>query len=288
MPIRWSENSPTVPYRTVTSRCKPWAGGSDFTGFLNHLGIASLNLGFDGEGENDGIYHSRYDSFDHFARFGDPTFEYEVALAQVSGHIVHADGRRASAAACVSKISALLSIATSRSCISKSLRSARPRSNSRSCSARMRTGSPPIRPIRSHLRSVFRTSLILTSHPWIEAAKRLRHSARAYEAAYEARAAGGLSIPADRLREINALMATMEQRTLDEVGLPGRPWYRNMIQAPGVLTGYATKTIPGVREALEARNWHLAEQYAVITAKVLDNYRGQLDRLTALLGQGRS
>jgi N-acetylated-alpha-linked acidic dipeptidase len=124
--------------------------------------------------------------------------------------------------------------------------------------------------------------------PLDEAAKRLRHSALAYEAAYDARAAGGLAIPAGRLREINALMATMEQRTLDEGGLPGRPWYRNMIQAPGALTGYAAKTLPGVQEALEARQWQLAEQYAVITAKALENYRGQLDRLTVLLGQGHS
>lgn len=262
-------------------------GGSDFTGFLNHLGIASLNLGFDGEGENDGIYHSRYDSFDHFARFGDPTFEYEVALAQVSGHIVMrtADAqvlplRFEDFSVTVDRYVANLhqQIATERQAAEQQQKLFR--------SDAYRLAADPTHPIAPPERLSNVPDIDLT--PLDEAAKRLRHSARAYEAAYEARAAGGLSIPADRLREIDALMATMEQRTLDEVGLPGRPWYRNMIQAPGVLTGYATKTIPGVQEALEARNWHLAEQYAVITAKVLDNYRGQLDRLTALLGQGRS
>lgn len=78
-------------------------------------------------------------------------------------------------------------------------------------------------------------------------------------------------------------MATMEQRLLDEAGLPGRPWYRNVIQEPGQQTGYAPKTIPTVREALEARDWSGAEQYAATTAKVLDGYRLQLDRITALL-----
>jgi N-acetylated-alpha-linked acidic dipeptidase len=77
-------------------------------------------------------------------------------------------------------------------------------------------------------------------------------------------------------------MATMEQHLLDEAGLPDRPWYKNVMQAPGKLTGYSPKTVPGVREALEARNWSQAEQYATVTAKVLDGYRAQLDRLTAL------
>ena len=79
-------------------------------------------------------------------------------------------------------------------------------------------------------------------------------------------------------------MTTMERRLLDEAGLPGRAWYRNMMQAPGELTGYAPKTIPAVREALETRNWSRAQEYTGVTAKVLDGYRAQLDRLTALLG----
>ena len=62
--------------------------GSDYSAFLEHLGIASLNIGFGGEDDQAGVYHSRYDSFDHFDRFGDPGFKYEVALAQVAGRIV--------------------------------------------------------------------------------------------------------------------------------------------------------------------------------------------------------
>jgi N-acetylated-alpha-linked acidic dipeptidase len=123
--------------------------------------------------------------------------------------------------------------------------------------------------------------------PLDQAATRLRQSAQALEAAYEARASAGLSIPASRLRQINALMGTMEQRLLDDAGLPGRPWYKNVIQAPGALTGYAPKTIPAVREAIEARNWSGAEQYAASTAKVLDDYRAQLDRITALFSAAR-
>ena len=60
--------------------------GSDYSAFLQHLGIASLNLGFSGEEEQNGVYHSRYDSFDHYVRFGDPDFAYGVSLSKVAGH----------------------------------------------------------------------------------------------------------------------------------------------------------------------------------------------------------
>jgi N-acetylated-alpha-linked acidic dipeptidase len=75
----------------------------------------------------------------------------------------------------------------------------------------------------------------------------------------------------------------MEQALTDADGLPGREWFKHMIYAPGLLTGYGVKTVPGVREALEARDWRGAEKYAAITARVLDGYRARLDALTALL-----
>jgi N-acetylated-alpha-linked acidic dipeptidase len=56
-----------------------------------------------------------------------------------------------------------------------------------------------------------------------------------------------------------------------------------MIYAPGMLTGYGVKTVPGVREAIEGRRWSEADHYAVVTAGVLDRYRAQLDELTKLL-----
>jgi N-acetylated-alpha-linked acidic dipeptidase len=119
--------------------------------------------------------------------------------------------------------------------------------------------------------------------PLDSAAEELKESAQAYEKAYDARAEKGLGIPAAQLAQVNQLMASMEQRLLDAQGLPGRPWFKNMVQAPGELTGYAPKTIPAVHEALDARDWSRADKYAAVTAKVLDNYRAQLDKLTALL-----
>jgi N-acetylated-alpha-linked acidic dipeptidase len=79
----------------------------------------------------------------------------------------------------------------------------------------------------------------------------------------------------------------MEQALMDPNGLPGREWFKHMIYAPGLLTGYGVKTVPGVREALEARDWQGADKFAAITAKVLDGYRAELDKLTALLQEGK-
>ena len=98
-----------------------------------------------------------------------------------------------------------------------------------------------------------------------------------------ARAASGFKLSAKQSARIDELMGRMEQALTDPNGLPGREWFKHLIYAPGLLTGYGVKTVPGVREALEARNWQQADQYAGITAKVLDGYRADLDKLTALL-----
>ncbi|HEV2269703.1 MAG TPA: transferrin receptor-like dimerization domain-containing protein [Steroidobacteraceae bacterium] len=256
--------------------------GSDFSAFLDHLGIATLNVEFGGEDDDAGIYHSRYDSFDHFIRFGDPTFQYEVALAEVAGHIALRTAESQVLPMRFADFSTTLDRYVAE--LHKELdgeRKATERQHELLAADAYRLAADPARPVAPPERLSDVPNIDLT--PLDQAAKRLQQSARAYEAAYDACASAGLSIPPNRLREINALLATMEQRLLAAAGLPGRPWYRNMMQAPGELTGYEPKTIPAVREALEARNWSVAGQYALTTAQVLDAYRAQLDRLTALV-----
>ncbi len=258
--------------------------GSDFSPFIDHLGIATLHVEFGGEDDDAGIYHSRYDSFDHFIRFGDPTFEYEVALAEVAGHIVMRTADAAVLPMRFTDFSATLDRYL------KELhqevtdeRKAAERQHKLFAGDAYRLAADPTRPVAppERLSDVPNVDL----GPLDRAAQGLQQSARAFETAYAARASAGLSIPTGQLRAINGLMGTMEERLLDEAGLPGRPWYKNVVQAPGRETGYAAKTIPAVREALDARDWSGAEQYATVTAKVLDNYRGQLDRLTKALSR---
>ena len=75
----------------------------------------------------------------------------------------------------------------------------------------------------------------------------------------------------------------MEATLTNPRGLPGREWYRHYIYAPGLLTGYGVKTVPGVREAIEENQWERANEFAVLTADVLAKYCERLDQATALL-----
>ena len=255
--------------------------GSDFSPFLDHLGLATLHVEFGGEDADAGIYHSLYDSFDHFIRFGDPTFEYEVALAEVAGHIVLRTADAQVLPMRFTDFSATLDryLGQLHKEVDDERKAALEQHKLLDADA-YRLAADPSRPLAPPQRLSDVPNVDLG--PLDAAAARLRQSAKAYEAAYEARAAAGLSLPAGPLREANSLLGTMEQHLLYEAGLPGRPWYRNVMQAPGRLTGYAPKTVPGVREALDARDWSQAEQYAAVTAKVLDGYAAELDRLTAL------
>lgn len=256
--------------------------GSDYSAYLEHLGIASLDLGFSGEDDDPGIYHSRYDSFDHYIRFGDPTFAYGVALSEVAGHIVL---RTADATVLPLRFSdfsdTLGRYVDQLHKLVDTTRKDTEQQHKLLDDRAFALVSDPTRPIAPPERESDVQAIDLA--PLDQAAKQLKQSAQAYEAAYEQRAAAGFNLPAAEQVRLNALIGQMEQALTDPDGLPGRPWFKHMIYAPGMLTGYGVKTVPGVREALEARRWSEANQYAVVTAKALDHYRAELDQLTALL-----
>ncbi|HJU25951.1 MAG TPA: transferrin receptor-like dimerization domain-containing protein [Rhodanobacteraceae bacterium] len=260
----------------------PLGSGSDYSAFLEHLGIATLDLGFEGESNQGGVYHSRYDDFDHFDRFGDPGFKYEVALAKVAGHIVM---RSADAEVLPMRFGDFSSTLDRYvDALHKQVDNARKEAEAQHKlldAGAYKLAADPLHPVAPPERLSDVPQIAFA--PLDTAAKKLKESAQAYEKAYDARAQKGLDIPAAQLTQVNQLMATMEQRLLDAQGLPGRPWFKNMVQAPGELTGYAPKTIPAVHEALDARDWSRADKYAAVTANVLDGYRAQLDKLTALL-----
>jgi N-acetylated-alpha-linked acidic dipeptidase len=87
--------------------------------------------------------------------------------------------------------------------------------------------------------------------------------------------------PATQAR-MNGALANIDQLLLDPAGLPGRPWFQNLVYAPGTLTGYGAKTLPGVREAIEQRRFDDARTYVVRTAAVLEAYANRLDQVAAL------
>ena len=256
--------------------------GSDYSSFLEHLGIASLNLGFGGEDDSNGIYHSRYDSFDHFIRFGDPGFAYGVALSKVAGHIAL---RMADADVLPMRFGDFSDtlnryLGELHELIDNTRKDTEQQHKLLDMHA-YALDADPTRTVAPPERDSDMPKIDLA--PLDQAARQLRQSAQAFEAAYAARAADGFRMPSSQQRLVNASMARMEQALTNQDGLPARTWFKHLIYAPGMLTGYGVKTVPGVREAIESRRWDEANSYAVVTAGVLDGYRAQLDRLTALL-----
>ena len=260
--------------------------GSDFSAFLEHLGIASLNLGFGSEDDDAGVYHSRYDSFDHYVRFGDPTFEYGVTLAKLAGHVVL---RTADADVLPLRFGdfsqQLDRYVDELHKLVDSSRKVTEQQHRLLDAHAFALDADPTRPVTPPARDSDMPAIELA--PLDQAAKRLDQSLQTYQKAFDKHAAAGFDMPAAQRQQLNQLMAGMEQALTDPAGLPGRVWFKHMIYAPGMLTGYGVKTLPGVREAIEGRRWDEANHYAVVPARVLDRYRARLDQLTAVLNRQR-
>ena len=253
--------------------------GSDYSAFLQHLGIPSMNLGFGGEDESGGVYHSLYDSYYHMTTFDDPGLRYGAALSKTVGRIVL---RLADADTPPQRFGDFATtVARYYGEVAKLEADRRAQDDKRNqliAAGDFRLASDPLKPVGAP--SGKPTTPHIELAPLANAVDRLKASAAAYDRAY---AAQGAALSADRRAKLNALLATIDQLLLDDTGLPGRPWFRNMIYAPGRFTGYGAKTLPGVREAIEERRFDDANAYAVRTAKVLDAYATRLDRARAVV-----
>jgi N-acetylated-alpha-linked acidic dipeptidase len=119
--------------------------------------------------------------------------------------------------------------------------------------------------------------------PLDDAVERLQRTARRYDDDVTRLAAAGFPSVEARHAELNALLGTLEQALTDPRGLPGRPWFKHMIYAPGINTGYAAKTVPAVREAIEDGRWADADEYLAITAQALVRYCDRVDQAIELL-----
>jgi N-acetylated-alpha-linked acidic dipeptidase len=248
--------------------------GSDFTPFLQHLGVSSLNVEFHGEADY-GVYHSAYDSFDHFRRFVDPTFQYGIALAEVVGRIVlraaQADllpARQAEFAASIANYDEELHGLVA------GMRAKSQQLNALLDAGAYRLAEDPRRPSAAPKRAQEIPELDFAELD--DGVERLKSSAKLFDEAY-ARIilADGIGMDAERAR-LNAAVAGLEQALTDPHGLPGREWYQHMIYAPGLHTGYGVKTLPGIREAIEERRWDDANHYMGVVAHALNVYSDRL------------
>jgi N-acetylated-alpha-linked acidic dipeptidase len=257
--------------------------GSDFTSFLQHLGIATLSVQYYGEGDDAGIYHSSYDSFDHYLRFGDPGFTYGVVESQTVGHVIL---RVADADILPMQFADLAGIYEGYVKELHKLADAK-REHAQKLGLLLtdqvfEISADPKRPVGPP--AAESDVPYLDFAPLDNAIERLKRSAKAYDEAYKNAAEKDLVLENAQRAELDRLLQGLEQALTSDDGLPGRPWFKHLIYAPGILTGYAAKTMPGVREAIEARRWDEAGQYIAITARALEAYCQRLDTATALLG----
>jgi len=250
--------------------------GSDYTPFLHHLGVSSLDVVFEGEADY-GVYHSAYDSFDHFRRFVDPTFEYGVALAKVAGRLT----LRASQARLLPARESDFAVSIARYDDELHRLADGMRARARDLSKLLDDGAynlatDPRKPRAPPPRAAEVPNLNFAELD--NAAAKLEQSAQAFDKVYarlEAIDDPGANAAQER---VNAALTELERSLIDSHGLPGREWYQHMVYAPGLYTGYGVKTLPGIREAIEERRWEEADRYIGVVSRALNAYSARLDR----------
>ncbi|HEX3351908.1 MAG TPA: M28 family metallopeptidase [Terriglobales bacterium] len=249
-------------------RINALGSGSDWTVFLDHLGIATLDLGY-GEEDGGGIYHSIYDDFYWYTHFSDTDFSYGRALSQTAGTSVM---RLADADLLPYDFNGLAdTVHRYLDELQKLLKTKQDEATERNkeiaegvftatADPRKTSVPPPVEEVPPYL----------NFSPLQNASDALVHSAERYRKAVEnATKNGELAVSPDTLQALNSELLQSERKLTSTSGLPGRPWFEHLIYAPGAYTGYGVKTIPGVREAIEQKKWKEADEQIVRAANAL-------------------
>jgi len=232
--------------------------GSDYTPFLQHLGVASLNLGYGGEDEG-GIYHSVYDDFYWYTHFSDTAFVYGRALAQAAGQAVM---RLADADVLPFAFTNLAETAHRYVTELQQLRDQRATAiaerNREIEDGLFAALNDPRTPL--HAPTLEQNAPQLEFAPVLNATDSLARAAQRYERAYtQCVDLGGRRIikkkSASSLKALNERLIQAERALTTPEGLAKRPWYNHLLYAPGYYSGYGVKTMPGVREAIEQGQW---------------------------------
>jgi N-acetylated-alpha-linked acidic dipeptidase len=239
--------------RDPNIRIAPLGSGSDFTPFLQHLTLASLNLSFGGEAPG-GVYHSVYDSFEWYTKYSDGEFVYGKALAQVTG-------------------TALLRL-----------------SEAPVLPFRFSDMSDTLGRYVAEVQKLATDKKApgIDFAPLTAAVAALSKSSLAFEKAHmvvPAASAKALQTQAEALKVVNQLVFSSERRLGNDGGLPRRDWFRHQIYAPGFYTGYGVKTLPQIREGLEEGQWDEARQGVTKVAAAINTLAAQVDRATAGLSR---
>jgi N-acetylated-alpha-linked acidic dipeptidase len=258
-------------------RISALGSGSDYSPFLQHAGIPSLNLSFSGLDEADGIYHSIYDDYYHFTKFLDTDFAYGRALAQTIGTAVI---RLADADVMPFQFTHLADTAQTYVRELQALLKER-QDEVRERNRQIEDGvfaavADRRRPVKSP--AVEEVPPALNFAPLENAVTGLARAADRYRKAFEAARA---KMTPEAARAVNVRLIQSERELTDAAGLPRRPWYRHLLYAPGYYTGYAVKTMPGVREAIEEKNFAEADAEIVRVARALGREKTLIEAAAA-------
>ena len=265
-----NENARTEAKNRPDLRISPLGSGSDYTPFLQHLGIASANIGFGGESAG-GSYHTMYDTYEHYSKWIDPGLVYGEVLAQVAGHATlrlanaprlpfEFKGFTDNVSVYISEIETLAD---------------NMRTNTEETNQNITDGIYDL--ILDPTKS-FGPPAVQTQVPFFNFAPLKNALARLESAAenYETTIAGGIAATTEE----NYLLYQTERELIRQEGLNGRPWYKHHIYAPGFYTGYGVKTIPGVREAIEQRQFDEVAEQIDIAAEVLTKMAVKVEELS--------
>ena len=249
--------------------------GSDYTVFIDHLGVASVNLAYGGEDEGGGQYHSAYDDFYYYTHFMDTTFSYERALAQTMGTMVM---RMADADLLPFQFSDLadtvhMYVGQLKTLADQEREEAKERNREVTegvyqalYDPKKTLVAPPVEAVPPYLNFA----------PLDQASDDLTEAAKTLDAAYAA--AQGVAPEG-----LNADLIRSERLLTNEHGLPNRPWFQHLLYAPGFYTGYGVKTIPGVREAIEQKEWTEADTQIGRVSAALEQEADLLKQAAKLL-----
>ena len=255
--------------------------GSDYTPFIQHLGIASLSLGYGGE-DGGGDYHSIYDSYDHYKRFGDPDFVYGVALAETAGRLM----LRAADAD-------ILPFRFTNSCetidgyikdLMKMTDKMREETKTFNENINRKYFLYASDPTKTYVVPPLKKEVpYIDFSPLQNAEVKLKEASSEYDNLVKKLKDSGTSLTAKQTRELNTVLMQTERALTLPAGLPGRPWYIHEIYAPGYYTGYGVKTLPSVREAIEQRNWQEAEDQVKVVSGVIENYASKIKSASEII-----
>ena len=252
----------------------PAGSGSDYAGFIDHLGVASVNIGFGGE-DHSGTYHSDYDTPWHWDQFSDREEIYGKLFAQTAGTIVM---RMADAEVMPYNFTELsLTVKDYTDNLKTELKTLKTDAETRNRaleSGAYKLADDPKRPM--HPPSALPVPPAMDLSALDAAIAKLDTAATHYAALREA----SVNLPVEKRAALNADLAIAERKLLSADGLPGRPWVKHLLYAPGTYTGYGASTLPGVREAVEDGRFTEAQQQVAVLSQALNDEAAFIEKLT--------